>query len=243
MIISTGNNFGAPAIQINDFQTEDFIVLNAIFEVDTTSAEYQQATELELYLPELTISRSSVTSCYIKSEELLWPGETYEQLTPLATTVKTWVKAPNTICFEKLGIYDTLGKFAILICTLYAKRGTRGPLATVKTAPITLNYQTTQMKCGTLCYVAENWCFLTIYYKDVITGWGEPIIAQLEGFPADVSADLFLVGGSPQANFPGAYAAQGKIENGILTIPQTSKAQSATGSDPFIYLFAVRNTQ
>ena len=100
MITSKGNNFGAPAIQICDFQSDDFIVLNARFDVDTTTEEYQQAEQLELYVPNLAISRSSVTSCFIKSEELLWEGKSYEELVPLATTVKTWVKDANTICFE-----------------------------------------------------------------------------------------------------------------------------------------------
>ncbi len=243
MITTVGNNFGAQAIHINDFQSEDFIVLNARFDVDTTLPEYQQAAELELYVPELSISRSSVTSCYIKSEELLWEGESYEELVPLATTVKTWVKDANTICFEKLGCYDTLGKFTILVCTLYARRGTRGSLASVQTTALTFNYQTVQMKCGHLCYVADNWCFLTFYYKDVYDGWGEPIVAELQGFPKDVSADLFLVGGSHQASCQGVYVAEGRIENGILNIPHTSTKQSATGSDPFVFLFAVRNKQ
>lgn len=243
MITSKGNNFGAPAIQICDFQSDDFIVLNARFDVDTTTEEYQQAEQLELYVPNLAISRSSVTSCFIKSEELLWEGKSYEELVPLATTVKTWVKDANTICFEKLGCYDTLGKFTILVCTLYARKGTRGPLATVQTTPVTFNYQTTPMRCSNICYVAENWCFLTFYYRDVYDGWGEPIIAQLEGFPTDVATDIFLVGGTHQANCPGVYVAEGRIENGMLNIPQTSTKQRSTGSDPFVYLFAVRNKQ
>ncbi|MBQ8645543.1 MAG: hypothetical protein IJ476_04135 [Bacteroidales bacterium] len=242
MITSIGNNFGAGPIQINDFQSEGFIVLNARFDVDTTAPQYSQAAQLELYVPQLSLSRSSVTSCYIKTEELLWPGESYEELVPLGTTVKTWVKDANTICFEKLGIYDSLGKFTIIICTLYAPRGTRGTLPKVETTPITFNYQTAQMKTSSLCYIAENWCFLTFYYKDVITGWGEPITAQLEGFPTDITVDLLLIGGNIQATVPGVYAAEGKIQNGILEIPQTSTAQRATGSDPFAYLFAVRNT-
>ena len=40
MITTTGNNFGAGAIQINDFQSADLIVLNAKFNIDTTTEEF-----------------------------------------------------------------------------------------------------------------------------------------------------------------------------------------------------------
>ena len=45
MITSTGNNFGGSAIEIKDYQSEKLIVLNAKFDIDTTSEAYQRADE------------------------------------------------------------------------------------------------------------------------------------------------------------------------------------------------------
>lgn len=243
MITTTGNNFGASSIQIQDFQAQDYIILNAKFDVDTTTDEYQQSSDLELYVPNLSISKSSVTSCFFRSEKLLWEGESYEEVVTVGTTLKTWIKDSNTICFEKLGIYDSLGKITILICTMYAKRGVRGSLLPGEHSNIIFNYETTTMRQGYSCYIAPEWCFFTFYYSDVYDGWGEPIKAQLEGFPTDISVDIFLIGGGQQTGCPGVYVAEGRIENGVLDIPHTSTTQRNTGSDPFVYLFAVRNKQ
>lgn len=241
MITSTGNNFGAGPIQIQDYQSAELIVLNTRFNIDTTTAEYRQAEQLEIYLPELSISQSSVTSCCIKTEELLYEGMSYEELVPVGTIVKTWIKDSHTLCIEKLREYSHLPQLTILINTLYAKRGIRGELPQAQTTPLTLNYQTTEMRSSHCCYVSENWVFLSLYYKDVYYGWGEPIIAEMEGFPKDVTADIFLMGGTQQTSCPGVYIAEGTISSGVLNIPKTSTKQRSTGSDPLIYLFAVRN--
>ena len=243
MITTTGNNFGAGAIQINDFQSADLIVLNAKFNIDTTTEEFAKAQVLELYLPELTLNQSSVTSCYIKTEELLYPGKDYEELVQVGTIVKTWIKDSHTLCIEKLEEYSHMPQYTILLATLYAKRGVRGDLVSADLTEVEFNYQTTNMRTTRGCYVNENWAFFCFYYMDIYQGWGEPIVAELIGFPTDISMDIFLLGGGQQTSCPGVYVAEGTISNGVLNIPQTSTKQRDTGSDPFVYVFAVRNKQ
>ena len=66
MITSTGNNFGGSAIEIKDYQSEKLIVLNAKFDIDTTSEAYQRADVLEIYVPDLTLNKSAEAACYIR---------------------------------------------------------------------------------------------------------------------------------------------------------------------------------
>ena len=60
MFKSTGNHFGGPEITFKDYQDEHEIVLNAIFEYDSTNPAYQNATELEIHVPDLSLSKSAV---------------------------------------------------------------------------------------------------------------------------------------------------------------------------------------
>lgn len=60
MFNSTGNNFGAGSIQFKDYQAENYVVLNAKFSYDPTNAAYQAADALEIYVPDLSINRSTV---------------------------------------------------------------------------------------------------------------------------------------------------------------------------------------
>ena len=64
MFKSTGNNFGGPEITFKDYQDEHEIVLNAIFEYDSTNPAYRNATELEIHVPDLSLSKSAVAGCY-----------------------------------------------------------------------------------------------------------------------------------------------------------------------------------
>lgn len=67
-IISTGNNFGhAGGVEFNAFLSENAIVLNGRFSVDTASEEYRSAEVLEVYLPQLPMERSAVADgwCFL----------------------------------------------------------------------------------------------------------------------------------------------------------------------------------
>lgn len=59
MFKSIFNNFGAPEITFRDVQTDSYIILNARFTFDTAGNEaYRSAQELEIKVPDLSISKS-----------------------------------------------------------------------------------------------------------------------------------------------------------------------------------------
>ncbi len=117
MFKSTGNNFGGPEITFKDYQGEHEIVLNAVFDYDSTNEAYRNARQLEIYVPALRFNKSAVAGCFFAAEG---------QYGPLGTTVKTWIKNKNTIVIEKLTAWDNLTNHRIYICTMYGLRGFRG---------------------------------------------------------------------------------------------------------------------
>ena len=114
MIQSTGNNFGAGVITFKDYQSEHEIVLNGSFEyLDTTDA-YKKADVLEIYLPDLSLSRSAISGCYCAAKgPYAWMG----------TTAKCWIKNRNTLCIEKLDLWPDRHQRKIWIFTLFGLRG------------------------------------------------------------------------------------------------------------------------
>ena len=59
MFKSISNNFGAPGITFRDFQTDRYAVLNARFQYDPTNEAYLAASELEIKVPALSLSKST----------------------------------------------------------------------------------------------------------------------------------------------------------------------------------------
>ena len=125
MIIPTGNNFGCDAIEIKDYQSEKVVVLNAKITFDPKNEAYRNASVLEIYVPDLSFCKSSNSSCFMRSPMLMWPDQSYRKNYGVGTVLTTWIKNKNTICIEKLPIYDELESVTIILATLYVRECAR----------------------------------------------------------------------------------------------------------------------
>lgn len=244
-IISTGNNFGhVESMEFNDFLSENVIVLNGRFTVDTASEEYRSAEVLVVYLPQLPMERSAVSNAYIRTSVLAGQGMRYERTESAGTVVKAWIKGGNTLRIEKFTGYDGNGSFEILLCSMFTTRGYRGEVAKLtKTAvKFTVLSEVSARANDPMCTVADGWCFLRLYFSTSGDLFRQDIRAQLEGFPEDASADVFLVCGGQQSGLKGAYVAEGHIGDGILTVTKTSASMGDTGEYPFLFAFIARDS-
>ena len=245
MITSIGNNFGCDAIEIKDYQSEKVVVLNTKFTIDPRNEAYKNASVLEIYVPDLTFTKSSNSSCYIRSEQLMWPDQSYRKTYGVGTVLTTWIKDKNTICIEKLPIYDELESIDIILATLYVQKGKRTTIEKSKVTKLNFVYQNYDMyESDVICVVEEDWCFLTASFSD--NGYNymkEDFVITLEGFPTDVSIDICITGFPHQADVLGGGTYLGRLENGVITIPKPSASNSGTSYEPFIYFFAVRDKE
>ena len=245
MITSIGNNFGCNAIEMKDYQSEKVVVLNAKFTIDPKNEAYKNASVLEIYVPDLTFAKSSNSSCYIRSEQLMWPDQSYRKTYGVGTVLTTWIKDKNTICIEKLPIYDELESIDIILATLYVQKGKRTTIKKSKVTKLNFVYQNYDMyESDVICVVEEDWCFLTASFSD--NGYNymkEDFVITLEGFPTDVNIDICITGFPHQADVLGGGTYLGRLENGVITIPKPSASNSGTSYEPFIYFFAVRDKE
>lgn len=245
MIIATGNNFGCGAIEIKDYQSEKVVVLNAKITFDPKNEAYRNASVLEIYVPDLSFGKSSNSSCFMHSVKLMWPDQSYRKNYGVGTVLTTWIKNKNTICIEKLPIYDELESVDIILATLYVQKGKRSAIEKSPTTKLNFVYANYDMYESYVCCVVEDgWCFLTAQFSD--NGYNymkEDFVITLEGFPTDVNIDIYISGFPHQADVPGGGTYLGRLENGVITIPKPEASNSATGYEPFIYFFAVRDKQ
>lgn len=121
MFNSIRNNFGAGVIQFKDVQESNYIVLNAKFTCNPQSAEYQAAEVLEITVPALSIARSTEAGVIARYKER-GTSYGYPYIYDGGTVLKSWVKDANTLCIEKLSVFDDQTELIIYIQTLYCQR-------------------------------------------------------------------------------------------------------------------------
>lgn len=238
MIQSTGNNFGCGHIQFNDFQNEDIVILNGKFSFSPANEDYKTAEVLEISLPDLSIPKSSPGFAYIATSYSSYSVE-YNP----CTVLKSWIKDKNTLCIEKLPIYDKYESLTIWIFSLYATLGKCGtPVAFEKT---NIKYIVTSIELrpsNLVCVVQPEWCFFHFYTSSYL--WvkdGEQIIAELENFPKDIDVEFPFIGGNLPNGIPGANSCIATIKDGIFTIAKPAFGISSTGQEPFLCIYIVRN--
>ena len=93
MIIATGNNFGAGEIRFKDYQNESMVILQGKFVVDASTEDFKSVDVLEIYVPTLSIGKSTEVPAYMVGEVEDYWGV----MQPRGTIVKTWLKDHNTI--------------------------------------------------------------------------------------------------------------------------------------------------
>lgn len=239
MFKSTGNNFGGPEITFKDYQDEHEIVLNAIFEYDSTNPAYRNATELEIHVPDLSLSKSAVAGCYFAA---------YGKRGPVGTVLRTWIKDKNTIVIEKLTAWDECQRHRIYICTLYGLRGFRGiefELHKLNTLNIrqsvSIGYPSTM---NNHYHITPNWAFMCFSLGEL--NWNAEdkttFLSGTKGFPEDIDATLPYVNGLFDFDLPGQNVHPVQMKDGQILITDMSKDMgSGTSWESLFYAFIVRD--
>ena len=240
MIRSISNNFGSPEIEFKDYQDDNMVILNAVITIDTTTPAYKSASILEVKLPNLSIGRSAVSACFIQAEQLMWPGESYQQVYRFATITKTWLKDRNTLCIEKWPRYDAAGEVRVWIYSMYPIVGARDEVKVYDRTPVTYEMIQTPMAPAINCVVEEGWAFLSFNFGSMSFSRGTPIECRLAGFPEDIDTVIPVIGGGHQAEYGGALFHDATLKNGIFRIDSPVSSIQNSGYTPFVHAFIVR---
>ena len=185
MITATGNNFGAYAIQLKDYQSDKMVVLNGRFELNPESEEYQAAQQLEIYVPDLSLPKSTMTAVFQH-------GKSWAK--PMVTALKSWIKDKNTIVIEKpLVLKSSSAEPELDFFCAYVPKGVRFTPEGMTPTPLTIENATLPNMSITYqhCFITDNWVFLAIQIRGTKTeNEGDEFSFRLNGLPNDISADV-----------------------------------------------------
>ena len=241
MFNSTGNNFGAGGIQFKDVQESNYIVLNAKFTCNPQSAEYQAADVLEIYVPTLSIGRSTIAGVVARFKDRpTYYGSTY--VYDAGTVLKSWVKDTNTLCIEKLSVFDEQTELIIYIQTLYCQLAQGGNATKAKSKRINCitdgNYLSMDTSY-TICIVFKKWVFYHMMlgscsYAMRDSDWE----AFLENLPEDIAADVPLINAlnARKANLGGVTETH--IEGGYFTALAAERPFGLGNTGNYVFSFA-----
>ena len=137
-ITAKSNNFGAGTITFKTLQNENHIILTGEVHVDTSNPAYLAADVLEISVPSLSIKKSAIAGV-----PMLAAGELPRQ----GTYAKTWIKDRNTICVEKISVFDSYGSFDLYFAAAYVQIGARPPF--------------TGLTAGYMSIISEGECVLS----------------------------------------------------------------------------------
>lgn len=130
MITATGNNFGAYTIQLKDYQSDKIIILNGRVVLDPTNEDYIAAKQLEIYVPDLSIPKSTTTAVF--QQGMSWSR-------PMVTALKSWIKNKNTIVVEKpIVLKSAAAEPELMFFCAYVPKGVRFTPEGMTPTPLTI---------------------------------------------------------------------------------------------------------
>lgn len=185
MITATGNNFGAYTIQLKDYQSDKMVVLNGRLELNPKSEDYIAAKQLEIYVPDLSLPKSTMTAVFQH-------GKSWAK--PMVTALKSWIKDKNTIVIEKpIVLKSATAEPELDFFCAYVPKGVRFTPEGMTPTPLTIENATlSNMSIAYQhCFVTDNWVFLAIQIRGTKTeNEGDEFSFRLAGLPSGISADV-----------------------------------------------------
>ena len=245
MIIATGNNFGAGEIRFLDYQTENMVILQGKFIVDASAEAFQKADVLEIYVPTLTIGKSTEVPAYMVGKV-----KDYNGLMQLrGTIVKTWLKGHNTICIEKITDWDVGTELIYYFALAYISLGKRAEYkreggVTLKLTEPSADGEWRFSSQG-MCVVRDNWVFCCAPFDDLYTSEDDvPFTFRLEGLPDYIELDIPMIGNdsswTPWGNDMPEFHIKGDLFSCTKGLPESVNHPNG---GQFFHFFAVRTGQ
>ena len=245
MFKSISNNFGAPEITFQDYQTDRCIVLNARFQYDPTNEDYLAASELEIKVPDLLLSKSTDAGVFaVFRDERKYQWDDTLSRYHFATVLRSRIRDRSTLCIEKLTDFDAYGPVTIYIYAMYSA---------LNTGENTLLSERTRLNISTVpemsvlmftdaCVISDGWVSLNLILPYSISSVKEDLEIVMDGFPTDaVCGELPVIGVSNQLHPELGGVHYASIRDGRMLIPYATRNTGYSSADkPFASLVLVR---
>ena len=185
-IIATGNNFGAGPIQFTAFQDTNLLILNKEITFDPTNASYQAADELEIYVPDLNLEKSSISGLLMFGTK---DGEKN------GTAIKSYIKDKNTIVVEKVTAFDDNETITLVFSNSYVPRNVKAPVVKMARNYLSLTDKVGSISTGQSYWTAnDEWVFLGVTFSRFEQTDGDtPVSFKISGLPEIEDFDIIMM--------------------------------------------------
>lgn len=227
-ITSTGNNFGADPITFKTYYENGLLILNGRLTVDPQTPEFIAAETLEIYVPQLPLSRSVNTALYLAHALGSQPG---------LTILKSWIKDAHTICIEKDSWLATARSWELFFCNAYATKGKDATIGHFTRASMSVSgFGSAGRILDKYCFETENWTGIALVLNglnDVVPSQGFEF--ELTGLTELTEFDfpMFILDSNRENN--GNYFGWCHYENGHVTCDGIGAYTSAAYRTAVIY--------
>lgn len=242
MFYSTGNNFGAGVIGFREAREDGYIVLNAKFSCSPKSEAYRSAEVLEVYVPELGISRSTESGVTVRFRET----DDYGAVHDGGTFVRSWIRDSGTLCIEKLPVFDGFDEIIIYVQSLYCQlaRGVNAEKGTRKAISASSADNCLSFDYDTFCVVFRRWVFYHMMFRSCTYAYRNlDWTALFSGMPEDVNADVPVITATNYNHPELGGVTESRLEEGVWMLPAKERGAGFqnSSSDVFSYAFLVRD--
>lgn len=179
MITATGNNFGAGEIVLKDYQRNYIIIFNGEISFSPSNEAYRNVNVLEIYFPDLSLNKSSITG-------ILMHGSASPR--PRGTCVKTWIKDCNTVCIEKVTAWDEEEQITLCFACAYVPKGQHQTFEPMDWMRVTIENEVGSANDGqTFWAMCDDWAWLALTFNSIKQRDAETNLSfDVKEFPEDL---------------------------------------------------------
>lgn len=221
MLNVTATNFGVSPedIRVRCFGSDSLVVLDGEFVVDAANEDYAAARYLTLSVEDLPFAKSRETT-----------GLAYIEVDGVRhiTLAKCRITGRNTVRIDKISEYDSVGSYSVRLCSAFVPTCVVGDVVLSEErsfAPVA--------SCGSLlnakCFGAKSadWMMLCFLAEDLIfDGDSGTVVADLEGFPGDLSLELPLIYNETLYDELGSKYIPASVSGGVLTVKKEDASET-----------------
>lgn len=233
MFKSISNNFGAPQIVFDDYQSDNLTVLNAHFDIDPTKPEYEQISQFEIKVPTLVMKKSAPTAVFLHTDE-----KSYNY----GTILKSWIKDANTIVIEKYGGFEKYGTLHIDIVSAYVTLGYRGAMAVTDRIALSKPTGEVEMRLkNSSATIKDGWMYLFIRFNTIDSlSRDKQHIYTFEGLPENTDCIVPIVFRTGIVQTNGSTLGVARIHGNEIIIQRIPGSAFTSNEGTFINAFIVR---
>ncbi len=235
MITCISNNFGVlPAnIQLKDYQSQDIIVLQGMFSVDTTDEDYLAAGVLRITMPNFSFRNSHETNVFVINR-----NDGAHDI----TLAKAWIEKGNQLCIMPVMEWNSLPSYEIFFAAAFIPANKVAPVVFATHNEFYTMCQKGMLSSGYLHYW-DHTGFREIYLTGTELQWDETTDTVLCSLANcfDVAADFVpLIYTNDLSRTMGSQFFPCTYHEGNLTISHDGITDDSGTNLKFIKMFLVK---